>query len=108
MKRCRGPSGEPVKMDVPFLSKSEIENEAVRLLTEFNIGRGRRLVAPVPVEEVAEAALMTVVRVKGFKVFRDRHGRWRCYHRKTGTAIDLAKAPIGSPEFFAECARVSA
>ena len=24
---------------------------------------------------------MTVVRVKGFQIFRDRHGRWRCYHR---------------------------
>jgi hypothetical protein len=51
---------------------------------------------------------MTVVRVKGFKIFKDRHGRWRCYHRKTGTPIDLGKAPIGSPEFFAECQRLSA
>lgn len=51
---------------------------------------------------------MTVVRVKGFQIFKDRHGRWRCYHRKTGTPIDLTQAPIGSPEFFAECARVSA
>jgi integrase len=51
---------------------------------------------------------MTIVRVKGFQIFKDRHGRWRCYHRKTGTAIDLAKAPLGSAEFFAECARISA
>jgi integrase len=51
---------------------------------------------------------MTVVRVKGFKIFKDRHGRWRCYHRKTGTPMDLGKAPIGSPEFFAECQRLSA
>src|SRR5262245_41198210 len=51
---------------------------------------------------------MTVVRVKGFKIFQDRHGRWRCYHRRTGAALHLATGPIGQPEFFAECARVSA
>ena len=51
---------------------------------------------------------MTVVRVKGFKIFKDRHGRERCYHRKTGERIDLVKAPTGSPEFFAECARIGA
>jgi hypothetical protein len=28
---------------------------------------------------------MTHVRVKGFKIFKDRHGRMRCYHRATGT-----------------------
>jgi hypothetical protein len=50
---------------------------------------------------------MTVIRVKGFQIFKDRHGRWRCYHRKTGTAVDLRRAPIGSAEFFAECARIS-
>ena len=50
---------------------------------------------------------MTVIRVKGFQIFRDRHGRPRCYHRKTGTAIDLTAAPIGSAEFFGECARVA-
>ena len=44
---------------------------------------------------------MTVIRVKGFQIFRDRHGRLRCYHRRTHTAIDLNKAPIGSAEFFA-------
>jgi len=49
---------------------------------------------------------MTVVRVKGFKIFKDRHGRERCYHRKTGERIDLTKAPMG--EFLAECARISA
>jgi hypothetical protein len=32
----------------------------------------------------------------------------RCYQRKTRTPIDLAKAPLGSAEFFAECARASA
>jgi hypothetical protein len=51
---------------------------------------------------------MTIVRVKGFKIFRDRHGRWRCYHRKTKTPIDLTKAPLGSVEFVAECARIAA
>jgi integrase len=51
---------------------------------------------------------MTIVRVKGFQIFEDRHHRWRCYHRKTGTPIDLKKAPLGTAEFFAECARVSA
>jgi hypothetical protein len=49
---------------------------------------------------------MTAVRVKGFQIFEDRHGKWRCYHRKTGTKIDLSKAPLGSAEFFAECARL--
>ena len=51
---------------------------------------------------------MTVVRVKGFKIFKDRHGRERCYHRKTGIKIDLKKAPLGSAEFMAECARIVA
>jgi hypothetical protein len=51
---------------------------------------------------------MTIVRVKGFKIFKDRHGRLRCYHRKTGEPIDLIKAPIGSAEFMAECARIGA
>ncbi|MEF2554096.1 tyrosine-type recombinase/integrase [Aurantimonas sp. A2-1-M11] len=46
--------------------------------------------------------------MKGFKIFKDRHGKARCYHRATGTAVDLAKAPLGSPEFFAECGRISA
>jgi hypothetical protein len=49
-----------------------------------------------------------VVRVKGFKIFKDRHGRERCYHRKTGERIDLTKAPMGSAEFLAECVRISA
>lgn len=50
---------------------------------------------------------MTVIRVKGFKIFPDRHGKLRCYHRRSRTPIDLKTAPIGSLEFFAECARVS-
>jgi integrase len=47
---------------------------------------------------------MTVVRVRGIKRFRDRHGKWRCYHRKTGFPI---KADFGSGEFFAELARLN-
>ncbi len=46
---------------------------------------------------------MTNVRVRGFKIFKDRHGQLRCYHRKTGQKIDLRKSPLGSAEFFAEC-----
>jgi integrase len=51
---------------------------------------------------------MTIIRVKGFQIFKDRHGRLRCYHRKTRQPVDLIKAPVGSPEFFAECARIAA
>jgi integrase len=51
---------------------------------------------------------MTHVRIKGFKIFRDRHGKPRCYHRATGTAIDLVKNPIGSAGFIAECSRITA
>jgi hypothetical protein len=50
---------------------------------------------------------MTIVRVKGFQIFKDRHGRWRCYHRKTGRSIDLIKAPLGSAQFMAECASIT-
>lgn len=51
---------------------------------------------------------MTQIRVKGFKIFNDRHGKPRCYHRATGYKIDLEKTPLGSAEFFAECARIAA
>ena len=51
---------------------------------------------------------MTVVRIKGFKIFSDRHGHQRCYHRKTGIKIDLKAAPLGSAEFMVECARIAA
>lgn len=51
---------------------------------------------------------MTHIRVKGFKIFKDRHGKPRCYHRSTGHKIDLEKTPMGSAEFFAECARITA
>lgn len=51
---------------------------------------------------------MPVIRVRGFKVFTDRHGKPRCYHRATGTPIDLNKAPLGSAEFFAACDAIRA
>jgi hypothetical protein len=53
---------------------------------------------------------MTVVRVKGFKIFKGRHqnGKYYCYHRKTGERIDLEKYPVGSAGFLAECARINA
>jgi hypothetical protein len=50
---------------------------------------------------------MTIVRVKGFKIFHDRHGKLRCYDRATGEPIDLAKAPLGSAAFLSECARIA-
>jgi hypothetical protein len=51
---------------------------------------------------------MTTVRIKGFKIFKDRHGRMRCYHRETGQKIDLVKAPLGSAAFFTECEKITA
>ncbi|KZL29447.1 tyrosine-type recombinase/integrase [Pseudovibrio sp. WM33] len=50
---------------------------------------------------------MTIIRVKGFKIFNDQHGKLRCYHRKTGEPINLEKAPIGSAAFLAECERLT-
>ena len=50
---------------------------------------------------------MTRIRVKGFQIFRDRHGNMRCYHRSTRTPINVDEAPLGSTEFFAECARLA-
>ena len=51
---------------------------------------------------------MTRVSVKGFQIFADRHGKPRCYHRATTDPHRFAKAPLGSVEFFAECARIAA
>ena len=51
---------------------------------------------------------MTLIRVKGFKIFNDRHGKLRCYHRATGHKIDLEKTRLGSAEFLAECAHIAA
>jgi integrase len=49
---------------------------------------------------------MTRIRVKGFHIFRDRHGKTRCYHRATKIAVDLQRYPLGSAGFFSECARI--
>ena len=43
--------------------------------------------------------MTTMVPVVGVKRYRDRHGKWRCYHRKTGKPI---KAAWGTPEFLIE------
>ena len=51
---------------------------------------------------------MSRVRVFGFKIFPDRHGKMRCYHRATKIAVDLQKCPLGSAEFLAECGRIAA
>ena len=52
---------------------------------------------------------MTIIRLKGFKIFDGRHdnGVVYCYHRKTKTAVDLKKFLLGSAAFFAECARIT-
>src|SRR5215213_10094254 len=50
---------------------------------------------------------MSRVRVKGFQIFKDRHGKPRCYHRKTRAAVDLEKAPLGSAEFIAACEHIT-
>ena len=51
---------------------------------------------------------MTLMRLKGFKFFTDRHGHQRCYHRASATPIDLKKFQVGTIEFMAECARIVA
>src|SRR5712692_4679267 len=60
-----------------------------------------------PMRSSQGSATITIVRVKGFQIFADRHGRMRCYHRRTKTPVDLTKAPLGSAEFFGECARLA-
>lgn len=47
------------------------------------------------------------IKIKGFKVFNDRHGKLRCYHRASGERIDLEKFPFRSAEFLGECGRVT-
>lgn len=49
---------------------------------------------------------MTRVPIKGFKIFTDRFGHLRCYHRATKEKIDLKAAPLGSAAFMAEVARI--
>jgi hypothetical protein len=49
--------------------------------------------------------MVAQVPVKGIKRYRDRHGKWRCYHRKTGKAIE---ADYGTAEFIAEVQAIEA
>src|SRR4051812_16645512 len=42
---------------------------------------------------------MAIERIKGVKQYNDRHGKWRCYHRKTGKPI---LAEYKSADFYAE------
>ncbi len=53
---------------------------------------------------------MTMIKVKGFKIFRDKKPpfRTRCYHRATGYKIDLEAIALGSADFFAECEKIRA
>jgi len=44
---------------------------------------------------------------RGFKLFKDRHGKWRCYHRRTGQRVDLGKFKLLSDAFEAECRRIN-
>ena len=46
---------------------------------------------------------MPFVRVKGFHIYKDRHHKQRCYHRKSRVPVDLAKYPLGSAQFFSRC-----
>lgn len=46
-------------------------------------------------------------RIKGFKIFKDRHGKLRCYHRATGFKVDLEQFPINSDDLALECARIN-
>jgi hypothetical protein len=43
---------------------------------------------------------MTIVRIKGFQIFYDRHGKLRCYHRASRKKIDLAKKSFGFDRIF--------
>lgn len=51
---------------------------------------------------------MTCIRVKGFQIFRDRHGRMRFYDCATLLAVGLRKAPLGPAEFPTEYGRIAA
>lgn len=59
---------------------------------------------PTRISSPSSGEFMTNVRVKGFKIYKDRTGKWRCYHRATATPI---KAEIGTAEFFAECTNIT-
>nr|WP_272213596.1 hypothetical protein [Marinicella sp. W31]MDC2879558.1 hypothetical protein [Marinicella sp. W31] len=44
---------------------------------------------------------------RGFKIFKDRKGKWRCYHRKTREPMDLEKCPLYSVAYYTECYRIN-
>lgn len=48
--------------------------------------------------------MITKTPISGVKRYRDRHGKWRNYHRATGKPI---KAPYGTAEFAAEVAELN-
>lgn len=64
--------------------------------------------ASAEADDIVGPARMTKIRLRGFQIFKDRHGKWRAYHRKTRVPVDLEKTPLGSAEFFAECAKIAA
>lgn len=47
---------------------------------------------------------LKTLKVPGFKLFNDRHGTLRCYHRASRTPVDLNAYPIGTSAFYAHCA----
>ncbi len=40
---------------------------------------------------------MTVVHVKGFQIFKDRHGKMRCYHPRARMPVDLVEPRLAPP-----------
>lgn len=48
------------------------------------------------------------IKIKGFQIFEDRHGKWRCYHRKNRASVDCRMFLPFTTEFVAECARIAA
>jgi hypothetical protein len=53
---------------------------------------------------------MTMIKVKGFKIFKDKKPpfKLRCYHRATGYKIDMEIVELGSVAFFVECEKINA
>lgn len=92
-------------MDVPYLSEDEIEKQAALLLAEYNVSRGLRLVAPIPVEELLERHLKLTLD------FDDLHGKLgvpmsgsepevlgALWVESREVFIDQSLDPIASPE----------
>lgn len=47
------------------------------------------------------------ISVPGFKIFTDRHGKPRCYHRRSRIPVNLKKFPLDTPGFIEECNRIA-